>query len=624
MKSLSAVLGALLVSVVGCGRGPLASDEITTLEGVPAEGIVARRDAFAAFEAKRFDAQSGIRVIGDYIGSLDNGDWVRYRGVDFGAGANLWRANVAVPAVYAGQKIEVHVDGVATAPVGVLTVASTGAWTSFGAQSAPLSVVTGVHDLYLKVVGGSGAGNITTFTFAADPSLGGRDAFGVIDATDIDGQSGITDFGGYIGSLDGGDWVRYDDINFGSGATQWRAKVSVPAEYAGQKLELRLDGTATPVVGTLTLAGTGGWTTFVEQVTPVSGVAGIHDLYVKAVGASGVANIAAFTFGKGGTTPPVEPPPPPPATCTLTASGPVSATADGQVIENLSITSSGSQAILVNGRSGVVIRNVRIQHSAGVGIRLTSAQGVTIENVSVEFTSAPAAGANSSYEFLNIAAYQAHDLTVRNVRLTRGSSGIYLQQSDRSRLSFIEGHDFRGPFPRGQLVQWNNCNGGLLEDFSVQGDLATTWSEDNVNAYQSDGVTVRRGLIDGNNAPSGCGVIADAGSSHMLIEDVDALNQGNACFAAYTGSTPSDDVRFRRVRCKDTFCGSVAGRGPPSSGGLILANYPANTNIGIEASSYFNHCRDQAVWDASSISPYEMTVRDFTPRAAIRATLCWE
>ncbi|HSI06742.1 MAG TPA: hypothetical protein VLC93_19790, partial [Myxococcota bacterium] len=162
------------------------------------------------------------------------------------------------------------------------------------------------------------------------------------------------------------------------------------------------------------------------------------------------------------------------------------------------------------------------------------------------------------------------------------------------------------------------------EDFSVQGDLATTWSEDNVNAYQSDGVTVRRGLIDGNNAPSGCGVIADAGSSHMLIEDVDALNQGNACFAAYTGSTPSDDVRFRRVRCKDTFCGSVAGRGPPSSGGLILANYPANTNIGIEASSYFNHCRDQAVWDASSISPYEMTVRDFTPRAAIRATLCWE
>jgi hypothetical protein len=41
-----------------------------------------------------------------------------------------------------------------------------------------------------------------------------------------------------------------------------------------------------------------------------------------------------------------------------------------------------------------------------------------------------------------------------------------------SRLSMIEGHDQRGPFPRGQLVQWNTSSDGLLEDFSNETSLA--------------------------------------------------------------------------------------------------------------------------------------------------------
>ncbi|MFY0539433.1 hypothetical protein [Nannocystis pusilla] len=45
----------------------------------------------------------------------------------------------------------------------------------------------------------------------------------------------------------------------------------------------------------------------------------------------------------------------------------------------------------------------------------------------------------------------------------------------------------------------------MLEDFSVINPQASSWPEDNVNIYQSVDVEIRRGMIDGNNSPSGWG-----------------------------------------------------------------------------------------------------------------------
>jgi hypothetical protein len=39
------------------------------------------------------------------------------------------------------------------------------------------------------------------------------------------------------------------------------------------------------------------------------------------------------------------------------------------------------------------------------------------------------------------------------------------------------------------------------------------WTEDNISVYQSDNVTVRRGVIDGNNSPAGDGVMLESGGS---------------------------------------------------------------------------------------------------------------
>jgi hypothetical protein len=329
---------------------------------------------------------------------------------------------------------------------------------------------------------------------------------------------------------------------------------------------------------------------------------------------SGASGGSGATGGSGGTTPDAG------QACTLAASGPIRAERDNQVIELLRVESTNGPAIEVDGHSGVVIRNVAIRHAGGPGIAFSNADDLRIENVSIEYTAAPASGQNPSDEVNNISGHASARPTVTGARLTRGSSGIYLVESPDSQLSFIEGHDFRGPFPRGQLVQWDKSNGGSLADFSVV-NPATSWPEDNVNVYQSTNVSVRRGFIDGNNSPSGVGVIFDGGPSTGLVEDVDAVHMGNGCFSDYDGG---EGVIFRRTRCRDNVCGSQ-GRGAPLSNALMWSGHPDRTSLRIEQSSYFAACNpDNVVWPRESFAVIELTESDFTPRAPIDVALCWE
>jgi hypothetical protein len=192
-------------------------------------------------------------------------------------------------------------------------------------------------------------------------------------------------------------------------------------------------------------------------------------------------------------------------------------------------------------------------------------------------------------------------------------------ESPESHLSFIEGHDFRGPFPRGQVVQWDKSSKGVLEDFSVI-NPPTSWPEDNVNIYQSVDMTIRRGHIDGNNSPSGVGVIFDGNLAKGVVEDVDAIRMGNGCFSDYAGS---DGVIFRRTRCRENIC-EDQGRGKPLSNALMWAGHPGYTQIRLEASTYFKSCNGNTVWPVDSFAVIELKEEEFTMRAPIVNEFCWE
>jgi hypothetical protein len=308
--------------------------------------------------------------------------------------------------------------------------------------------------------------------------------------------------------------------------------------------------------------------------------------------------------------------------CTLTDSGPVTATADGQVIENLRINASSGNGITVAGLSGVTIQNCEIHHVNASGIYFQNAPDIHIYNCYIINDGAPASGPNSNQGLNNIGGEYSSGVIISNVKLVRGASGIYLLQCPAPQITFVEGHDFRGPGPRGQLVQFNQCDNALLEDFSCENPMDTSWPEDNVSVFQSSNCTIRRGLLDGNNSPSGVGVMieqSDGVSQGGLCEDVDAIHQGNGCFSGY----PARNFIFRRTRARDNICGDQ-GRGLPMSGGLAWSgSWPDSSNIQVQSSTYFNLC-STLIFDQSVFSEIDLTPADFTPRAPLRLTFCWE
>lgn len=109
-------------------------------------------------------------------------------------------------------------------------------------------------------------------------------------------QSGASFDSSGVGGLDAGDWLRYIDVDFGAGMDRIRLNLAVDTAYGGKTLEVRLDSPTGALVGTVTVPGTGGWTTYREVVTAIQRVSGVHNLYLVARGGNGVANLDWLQF----------------------------------------------------------------------------------------------------------------------------------------------------------------------------------------------------------------------------------------------------------------------------------------------------------------------------------------
>lgn len=132
------------------------------------------------------------------------------------------------------------------------------------------------------------------------PSSSGVSATSTISATNYAGIYIASSPYGCVGYTSNGAWVKYSNVNFGSGVSSFSANIALPNANAGQKIVLRLDSATGPIIGTLTTNGTGGWSNFQTQSTSVSGASGTHDLYLTFSGWGAVANVLSFSFGQGG------------------------------------------------------------------------------------------------------------------------------------------------------------------------------------------------------------------------------------------------------------------------------------------------------------------------------------
>ena len=121
--------------------------------------IVRISGSASTVDASSFSVQSGVDLEncqegGQDVAYIENGDYIGFKDVDFGSGAD--KIDIRVAANSGGSSIEVRLDGADGKLIGTVDVDSTGGWQEWKTLSATLEKTSGIHDLYLVFKGGDG------------------------------------------------------------------------------------------------------------------------------------------------------------------------------------------------------------------------------------------------------------------------------------------------------------------------------------------------------------------------------------------------------------------------------------------------------------------------------------
>ena len=219
------------------------------------------------------------------VDSIHNGDFIKVKGVNFGSGALSFIARVA--SATSGGNIELRLDNVDP---------------TFEAEAAALSgtaVVATDHTGYTGTGFVAGFINSTTaqvlFTITA-PSAGQYS----VQLRYSAGNGASSNTGLYINGTQittlscpaTASWDTWSTVtqtvtlNSGSNTIAFKAVTSSTACINLDNITIpSLTG---PLVGTCSVAGTGGWQTWATRTCTVTGATGIHDLFLRFTGGSGL------------------------------------------------------------------------------------------------------------------------------------------------------------------------------------------------------------------------------------------------------------------------------------------------------------------------------------------------
>jgi dextranase len=255
-------------------------------------------NAFNTIQAESFNSQSGISTEstsdtggGSNVCCTDNGDYVLYNSVNFGSGAGS--LDVRVASAISGGTMQFRLGSTSGTIIASVNTPNTGGWQSWQTVNVPVSGASGTQNLYITF---SGATNLNWFKFNTGSS--GTSAFNTIQAETFNSQSGIntettSDTGGgqNVCCTDNGDYVVYNNINFGSGAVSLDARVA--SAVTGGTMQFRLGSTSGTLIATVNTGNTGGWQSWQTRNVTVSGASGTHNLYIVF---SGATNLNWFKF----------------------------------------------------------------------------------------------------------------------------------------------------------------------------------------------------------------------------------------------------------------------------------------------------------------------------------------
>ncbi|RKR88155.1 glycosyl hydrolase family 16 [Micromonospora pisi] len=150
-----------------------------------------------------------------------------------------------------------------------------------------------------------GGGGTPTNPPTTPPSGGGGSAYSTIQAEAYSGQNGVqvetcSEGGQNLSHLAGGDWARFDNVDFGTTpARDFVARVAsgAPGGVSGL-VEVRLDSPTNPPIGGFALANTGGWQSWRSVPGNISATTGVHTVYLTFSSGqpADFVNVNWFTF----------------------------------------------------------------------------------------------------------------------------------------------------------------------------------------------------------------------------------------------------------------------------------------------------------------------------------------
>ncbi len=176
-----------------------------------------------------------------------------------------------------------------------------------------------------------------------------------------------------------------------------------------------------------------------------------------------------------------------------------------------------SEPLVIDGKADLTINGLEIGNPKGNGITIRNSKRIRVENCKI----GPCKG-----EAVNI--YDCEGVTVSGNRFEAVSTGVYALDSRRIEVTRNRCLNVHGPFPRGQLAQFDKVTGGgnLINRNLALNILGKSNPEDIINIYKSSGTPDDPIQVVGNEirggGPSGSGggiMTGDGGGGYIVVRD---------------------------------------------------------------------------------------------------------
>ncbi len=253
------------------------------------------RSAFVQIQAESYDFTNSPYINtfsipdGGYnIGWIHSGDYVAFNNIDFGSGTNSFRARIATTI---SSNMEIRSGSPTGTVLSTVSIPSTGSWETYQEVSLNVSNITGVKNLYF--VFGEPV-NVDWFVFSPTTASTSINAFSRIEAENCSGISdeNIKKMNNIICYIQSGNYVVFNNVNFGTGAKSFKANV-VNASGSTTNIEIRLGSSTGTLVGTLSIPSMNNWDAYQELACNISTVTGKNNLYLVF---TGPVNVDWLTF----------------------------------------------------------------------------------------------------------------------------------------------------------------------------------------------------------------------------------------------------------------------------------------------------------------------------------------